>query len=109
MSNGKAPGRDEILAKIFTALSIEVSQTFHGVLTGIWEREEMPFDLRYAIIVALVKNKGSRADFGNHRGISLLSIARKILAYIMLNRLIPISCREESPPSPSAVTAAQLT
>ena len=49
----------------------------------------MPADVRDSTIAALFKNKGSRADCGNHRGISLLSTAGKILARIMLNRLIP--------------------
>ena len=75
MSNGKAPGRD---AEIFKALSNEALQTFHGILISIWEMEEMPADFRDATIVALLKNKGSRADCGNHRGISLLSTAGKI-------------------------------
>ena len=35
-----------------------------------------------------VQNKGSRADCGNYRGISLLSIAGKILARVILNRMI---------------------
>ena len=39
-----------------------------------------------ASIVPLFK-KGSRMDCGNYRGISLLSIASKIFARILLNRL----------------------
>ena len=86
MTNGKASGRDGISAEIFKALSNEALQIFHGILASIWEMEEMPADLRD---VALFKNKGTRTDCGNYRGISLLSIAGKILARIMLNRLIP--------------------
>ena len=51
----------------------------------------MPDDFRDALIVALYKNKGSKADCGNYRGISLLSIAGKIFARIILNRLIAVS------------------
>ena len=59
----------------------------------------MPPDLRDATIVTLYKNKGSRADCGNYRGISLLSIAGKILARIMLNRLIIAIAKDNLPES----------
>ena len=51
----------------------------------------MPADFKDALIVALYKNKGSKADCGNYRGIFLLSIAGKIIARVILNRLITIS------------------
>ena len=51
----------------------------------------MPDDFRDALIVSLYKNKGSKADCGNYRGISLLPIAGKIFARIILNRLIAVS------------------
>ena len=51
----------------------------------------MPEDFRDAQIV--YKNKGSKADCGNYRGISILSIslAGKIFARIILNRFIAVS------------------
>ena len=54
----------------------------------MWEEEAIPQEFRDATIVSLYKNKGSKSDCGNYRGISLLSIAGKILARIILNRLI---------------------
>ena len=46
----------------------------------------MPANLRDTTIVTLYKNKGSKADCGNHKGITLLSNAGEILARILLNR-----------------------
>ena len=51
----------------------------------------MPDDFRDALIVSLYKNKGSKTDCGNYRGISLLSIAGKIFARVILNRLVSVS------------------
>ena len=51
----------------------------------------MPEDFHDALIVALYMNKGSKADCGNYRDISLLSIAGTIFARIVLNRLIAVS------------------
>ena len=48
-------------------------------------------DFHDALIVALYKNKGSIANCGNYRGISLLSIAREILASVILSWLIIMS------------------
>lgn len=47
----------------------------------------MPQELRNAKIVHIYKRKGNHAVCDNHRGISLLSIAGKILCRVMLNRL----------------------
>lgn len=44
--------------------------------------------MKYANIISLFKNKGERSDCGNYRGISLLSVAGKILARVAQNRLI---------------------
>ena len=66
-------------------------EVFLDIIQSIWDQEKMPEDFRDALIVALYKNKGSNADCGNYRGISLLSIAGKIFARIILNRLIAVS------------------
>ena len=58
--------------------------------------EEMPADFRDTTIVTLFKNKGSRADCGNHRDISLLSTSGKIQARIYAKQSDSFSCREES-------------
>ena len=59
------------------------------LFTNCWEKGTLPQDLRDAVIVSLYKNKGEKSDSSNYRGITLLSIAGKILAGVLLNRLIP--------------------
>ncbi|BHF66147.1 hypothetical protein SprV_0200916100 [Sparganum proliferum] len=53
----------------------------------MWRQGEVPQDFKDATIVHLYKRKGNRQVFDNHRGISLLNIAGKIFARILLNRL----------------------
>ena len=53
----------------------------------MWDKEVIPQQLKDASIIHLYK-KGNRQLCDNYRGISLLAIAGKILARVMLNRLI---------------------
>ena len=54
----------------------------------MWRKEASPQDFKAASIIHLYKRKGNPQVCDNHRGISLLSIAGKTLAKILLNRLI---------------------
>ena len=62
MNCGKAPGKDGIPAELYKTLGISAFNVFHDVLSTIWEKEDMPADLRDAIIVALYKNKGAKTS-----------------------------------------------
>nr|VZH99042.1 unnamed protein product [Spirometra erinaceieuropaei] len=53
----------------------------------MWRQGEVPQDFKHATIVHLYKLKENRQVCDNHRGISLLNIAGKIFARILLNRL----------------------
>ena len=75
----KAPGGCGIPAEVWKYGGIKLKD-------DIWKHEYMPQDWNYANIVPIFK-KGSRKECGNYRGISLLSIAGKIMARIILNRL----------------------
>ena len=59
-----------------------------GSFQSFWRKEELPQDLKDVNIMHLYKNKGDKSVCDNHRGISLLSIAGKILARVLLNRII---------------------
>ena len=66
-------------------------EVFLVIIQRIWDQEKMPEDSRDALIAAMYKNKGSKADCRNNRSISLLSTAGKIFARIVLNRVIAVS------------------
>ena len=54
----------------------------------MWRKEAIPQEFKDATIIHLFKRKGNPPQVcDNHRGISLLSIAGKILARVLLNRL----------------------
>ena len=53
----------------------------------MWRKEAIPQDFKDASIIHLNKRKGNPQVCDNHRGISVLSIAGKILAKLLLNRL----------------------
>jgi hypothetical protein len=54
----------------------------------MWDQGLLPQELNNANIFNLYKRKGNRQSCDNHRGISLLSHAGKVLARILLNRLL---------------------
>ncbi|XP_017661544.1 PREDICTED: LOW QUALITY PROTEIN: RNA-directed DNA polymerase from mobile element jockey-like, partial [Lepidothrix coronata] len=82
---------------------------FHKSVVHCWELGELPSDLRDAVIITLYKKKGIKSDCSNYRGITLLSIAGKILARILLNRLIPAIAEEILPESQCGFRANRST
>ena len=68
-----------------------------GSVTNCWEKGTLPQELRDAVIVSLFKNNGDESDNSHHRCITVLSIAGKILARVLLNRLIQTTAQEHTP------------
>ena len=62
----------------------EVTKVVHCIL----DTEVIPKELKDADIIAIFKRERDKADCTNWRGISLLSIAGKVLSRILQNRLI---------------------
>ena len=52
-----------------------------------WKKEAIPQEIKNASKVHLYKRKGNPQVYDYHRGISLLLVAGKILANVLLNRL----------------------
>ena len=87
MANGKAPGPDGIPAEIYKYGGQRLIRRLVHLFSIIWEKQSVPQEFKDASIVHLYKRKGNRANCDNHRGISLLATAGKILSKIIATRL----------------------
>ncbi|BHF85193.1 hypothetical protein SprV_1002835600 [Sparganum proliferum] len=87
LSSGKAPGSDAIPAEVYKHGCPQIMDHLTALFQEMWRQGEVPQDFKDATIVHLYKRKGNRQVCDNHRGISLLNIAGKIFARILLNRL----------------------
>ena len=87
LTSGKAPGADGLPPDIFKHGGSAIAEELLKLFTQIWKEGGVPQDFKDADIVHLYKNKGDSKCCDNHRGISLLCIAGKIFARLLLNRL----------------------
>ena len=60
----------------------------HNFILDCWSAKCLPLQWKNANIILVHKQKGDRAECGNSRGISNLSVAGKVLAKIMPTRLL---------------------
>ena len=67
----------------------EVTKELTRLFNRIMEEQGVPEDWKKAIIVPLFKNKGSKLDCGNYRGISLTPVPSKVFMRVLLNRIKP--------------------
>ena len=74
---------------MYVADGVTVIARLTTLFTSCCESEKVPQDFGDAVIVSLYNNKGDKSDCSNYRGITLLSIADKILAKVFLDQLIP--------------------
>ncbi|XP_076046084.1 uncharacterized protein LOC143028190 [Oratosquilla oratoria] len=86
MKARKSPGPDNIPFELLQYGGMSLKTRLHNLILKIWTVQQVPKDLKDAVIITLFK-KGDRKLCGNYRGISLLSIAGKIFARILLSRL----------------------
>ncbi|KAK9401924.1 RNA-directed DNA polymerase from mobile element jockey-like [Crotalus adamanteus] len=87
-SSGKAPVSDAIPAEVYKAGRAVLVEKLTQLFRSFWKQGSIPQKLKGASIVHLYKRKGNRQVCNNYRGISLLSVAGKIFARVLLNHLI---------------------
>jgi hypothetical protein len=85
--NRRAPGKDEIPVEILKAGGQPLAEWLHEIIRDVWEQEIMVKDWTAAVLIRLYKNKGDKRICDNYRGISLLVVAGKVFARILLNRI----------------------
>uniref|UniRef100_A0A8C9SDP7 Reverse transcriptase domain-containing protein n=1 Tax=Scleropages formosus TaxID=113540 RepID=A0A8C9SDP7_SCLFO len=99
LKHGKATGVDGIPPEVWKDGGSVLHTKLRKLFVHCWEQGKLPQDLREAVISTLYKNKGDKSECSNYRGITLPSIAGKILARILLNRLVPAVTEEHLPES----------
>ena len=79
---------DGIAAEMYHCGGDTLTSCMHQLCIELWGLGELPQDLKDALIMTIYKNKGDRRDCSNCCGISLLSVAGKCLAKIILGFLV---------------------
>jgi hypothetical protein len=87
LQRNRAPGPDKLSPTLFKEGGDSLRRALCTLLRMIWESEKIPKDWCSSTIIPIYK-KGERSSCDNHRGISLVSIASKILTGIIRRRLL---------------------
>ena len=88
LKNNRAPGPDGIPAEIFKYGGNLLLRRLHSFIRNAGASNILPTQWKDANIIMIYKKKGDRAICGKRRGISLLSVAGKLLARVMLIRFL---------------------
>ena len=88
LTSGKAAGPDGIPPDVYKHGGSSIRKQLLKLFIQSWTEGQVPQAFKDADLMHLYKNKGDIKCCDNHRGISLLCIAGKIYARILLNRLV---------------------
>ncbi|KAL5473717.1 hypothetical protein EMCRGX_G028250 [Ephydatia muelleri] len=86
----QAAGKDGIPAELLIYGGEQALTFLHTICTEVWSSELIPKEWVDSIIVPLPK-KGNLQLCDNWRGISLLSVAGKVFARVLANRITPVA------------------
>ena len=85
LRNNKAPGEDGIPAEIYKAEPDIFAAWLHRVFSVVWATERFPGNWSEATLLPFFK-KGDKKLCSNYRGISLIDVAAKAFATLLLKR-----------------------
>ena len=88
LNDNKAAGPDNIPPEVINYGGGALRRRLHSFILDCWSAKCLPQQWINANIILVHKQKGDRAECGNSRGISLLSVAGKVPAKFMLTRLL---------------------
>ena len=87
LRKGKVPGEDGISVELLQLGGSAIVEAMKKLADQIWKPESVTADWWKQLIVPIFKNKGSRGQCDNYRGISLLSAASKVIGKAILTRI----------------------
>ena len=86
MGAGKAPGMDGITVELYKADMTTTVEVLHDLSCAIWVSESTPADWKNGLIVRLPR-KGNLILCGTWRGITLISVAVKVMGKVLIQRI----------------------
>ena len=88
LKNNKAVGPDNLPAEVLKYGGEAVLECLCRMFIAVWNAGCAPQQCKDADVISIYKKKGDRVVCGNSRSISLLTTAGKVLAHVVLMRLL---------------------
>jgi hypothetical protein len=87
LKRNKSPGPDGLHPALFKEGGEALVNNLTTFLRVLWSENKIPTEWSLSTVIPIFK-KGARTSCENHRGISLVAVASKVLSAIMLRRLL---------------------